>query len=316
MRTLVKRIFLNALLVLLLLLIAAIAVFSFQGSRMPAGRPEYVALGSSFAAGAGLGPLQENSPTLCARSTGGYPTQLSQKLDLSIVDMTCGGAVTRHLLKGGQFFQGPQIRTINRQTRLVTITIGGNDLGYSSDLSLLAARHTGTLFGRLVRQFWSGPKQANERDYIAVETLLTATIRSINLHAPNAIVVLISYPTILPPRGTCAQLGLNGAEANLMRDVADQFAQTMRSAAQRTGAILVDMHRIGATHNACSTSPWTFGWSNAGLAPFHPNSRGARATANAIAIALRQSPAAVAAIGQNNAAGHQAGSVRREEGNH
>jgi lysophospholipase L1-like esterase len=56
--------------------------------------------------------------------------------------MSCGGAVTRHLLHGGQYFQGPQIRTITRGTRLVTLTIGGNDVGYVADLSMLAARNT------------------------------------------------------------------------------------------------------------------------------------------------------------------------------
>lgn len=304
MRQRIKKICLTLLLSLLVLAIAATAFIWYQGSRTPSGRAEYVALGSSFAAGADLGPLQDNSPLLCARSKSGYPSQLARMHDLSIVDMSCGGAKTRHLLYGGQFFQGPQVRTIDRHTRLVTITVGGNDLGYSSDLSMLAARHTGTLFGWSVRQFWAGPKAASERDYVGLRRQLISTIRAIKTRAPDAIVVLATYPAILPPTGTCAQLGLNEAEADLMREVATRFAALSRSAAGQTGALFVDMHVLGAAHHACSASPWTYGWTDADLAPFHPNRQGARATADAIASALRQSPAAIAAIGKDDAAGH------------
>src|SRR5262245_21256311 len=93
--------------VLLALAIIGVGVAYYQAKRTPAGRPDYVALGSSFAAGAGLGKLQPGSPLLCARSINGYPQQLARVLSLSIVDMSCGGAVAKHLIEGGQFFQGP-----------------------------------------------------------------------------------------------------------------------------------------------------------------------------------------------------------------
>jgi hypothetical protein len=141
------------------------AIAVAQGWRTPSGRPDYVALGSSFAAGAGLGALEPGSPTLCARSVDGYPQQLARLRAVALVDMSCGGAVTRHLLHGGQYFQEPQVRTITRATRLVTLTIGGNDVGYVADLSMLAARHTNSLFGRLVRWFWDGPRRPDARGY-------------------------------------------------------------------------------------------------------------------------------------------------------
>ncbi len=287
MRRLTKRIFLTFAFILIALAVAATALFWLQGSDLPSRRPEYVALGSSFAAGADLGPLQDESPLLCARSKGGYPQQLARLLDLSIVDMTCGGAKTQHLIKGGHFFQGPQVRTIKKQTQLVTITVGGNDVGYSSDLSLLAARNSETLFGWGVRQFWRGPKLADQRDYAGLSGELVSTIRLIQKKAPKAIIVLASYPAILPPSGTCPRLGLSNLDAELMRDVANRFAATSRAAAEITGVRFVDMHSLGAKNHACSVLPWTYGWANAGLAPFHPTKRGARATANAIARAVQ-----------------------------
>jgi len=206
---------------------------------------------------------------------------------LSIVDMSCGGAVTKHLLRGGQYFQGPQIRTISADTRLVTITVGGNDIGYIGDLSLLAARRTHTPLGWLVRTFWKGPKPPMARDYAGLRNELLATLNAVHARAPKAVVIVATYPTILPPAGTCPTLGFSAAEADIMRQVGDQLAATTRSAAAQGGAILVDMNALGAAHNACSSSPWTRGWTNAGAAPFHPTLLGAEATAEAVSAVAK-----------------------------
>jgi lysophospholipase L1-like esterase len=264
----------------------AAALLFWQARVTPQGRPTYVALGSSFAAGAGLGPLQRGSPWLCARSINGYPQQLARRLKIPTIDMSCGGAVTRHILVGGQLFQGPQVRVIDARTRLVTITVGGNDLAYTADLGFLAARNSSTLFGWLVRHLWSGPKPAASRDYASVERLLTQTVMDIRSRAPDATIVLATYPALLPTSGTCPVLRLSSGEAALMREVANGLAAATRNAARNGRAILVDMNALGQAHNACSSDPWTHGWTNGGIAPFHPTLQGAKATADAIAKAL------------------------------
>ena len=276
-----------ALLIALTLVGAFTGFIVVQARRGPEGSPVYVALGSSFAAGAGLGSLQHGSPLLCARSINGYPQQLARMLKLPIVDMSCGGATATHVLKGGQFFQGPQLRAIDQRTKLVTMTVGGNDVGYIGDLSMLAARNSSSVFGWFVQKFWSGPKSADERGYAHLEEQLTAAVKTIHARAPKATIVIATYPTILPPEGTCPRLGLSAGEVTMMRKVADELALVTRSAANQTGAKLVDMQVLGAAHQACSADPWTNGWTNGGIAPFHPNLEGAAATARAIAEALR-----------------------------
>jgi hypothetical protein len=67
---LIKRGCLGLLAVLVVTAIGAVAFAYAQAQRTPPGQPVYVALGSSFAAGAGLGELQDSSPLLCARSVG------------------------------------------------------------------------------------------------------------------------------------------------------------------------------------------------------------------------------------------------------
>lgn len=271
---------------LLLFAIGATAFAWFQARQTPAGPPVYVALGSSFAAGPGLGELQENSPLLCARSTNGYPRQLARLLKLPIADMSCGGATTAHLLHGGQFFQGPQVRVINRETRLVTITVGGNDVGYVGDIQMLAASRSDGLFGWLVATFWNGPEAANQRDYARFERDLTSLLRAIRRRAPAAKLVVASYPAILPPSGSCARILLTSAEVDLMREVGDRLAAATRSAAEKGGALMVDMNASGREHHGCSADPWTKGQTPLSEAPFHPTERGARATARMIVQAL------------------------------
>lgn len=261
-----------------------VAVFAVQGSQTPKGKPVYVALGSSYAAGAGLGKLEKGSPLLCARSINGYPHRLAALRTMPLVDMACGGAVTRSVLQGGQFFQGSQLRVINADTQLVTLTVGGNDIGYVGDLSLLAARKDKTLMGSLTRAFWKGP--AKDRPYAQLHDELLGALKAIRARAPHATIVVAPYPTILPPTGTCERLGLTADEADQMRLVAAHLAETTRAAAEEAGAVLVDMHVLGAAHHACSRDPWTTGWRDAGPAPFHPTLAGATATATAISARL------------------------------
>ena len=71
----------------------------YQGRRRTRARPQYVALGSSFAAGIGLGERAPGSPRICMQSINGYPQQLARLLGLSLVDVSCSGAATKHVLR-------------------------------------------------------------------------------------------------------------------------------------------------------------------------------------------------------------------------
>ena len=109
---------------------AVVALVAWQGRRVPQGDPHYVAMGSSFAAGIGLGPRAPGSPIACMRTINGYPQQLARLLHITILDVTSSGATTAHILHGGQYFQRAQLDAVTAATQLVTITSGGNDIGY------------------------------------------------------------------------------------------------------------------------------------------------------------------------------------------
>jgi len=272
-----------------LLAVAAILAIwlVLDARRTPTGNPEYVALGSSYAAGAGLGPRQLDSPRLCQRSNNGYPPRLARALGLALVDMTCSGSVTKDALIGGQFFQDAQIRTLSPATKLVTLTAGGNDVGFVRDLYLLSSRNSDTWLGWTIRRFWDGPPRLADRGFGKLQTTLATLIRTIRQRSPSARIVVATYPAVLPPKGTCQQLRLTASEAGSMRQVQSVLAIKTREVALREGAVVVDMTTIGADHSACSAVPWTRGWGPLTMAPFHPNHAGALATSKAVVAALR-----------------------------
>ena len=205
---------------------------------------------------------------------------------MPIVDVTSSGATTRHVLHGGQYFQRAQIDALGPDTRLVTLTCGGNDIGYVGDLSFLAARQTKTLLGWLLRRLWRGPKSAQQRDYDRLREDIIAVVAQVRRRSPGARMVLVTYPTILPPSGTCDCLGLSAAEVAAMREVGQSLADATKAAATESGALLVDIQQLSAEHHACASAPWVNGWHKPAGTRFHPTLSGAREIAAAVAAAI------------------------------
>jgi lysophospholipase L1-like esterase len=263
-----------------------IAIYRLKRQR-PAANASYVALGSSFAAGLGLGDRIPGSPLISQRSANGYPQQLARLLGIaSFTDMTSSGATVRHVLHGGQMGLGPQIDALGPDTSLVTLTGGGNDVGYVGDLTAMAFGNRGGVKGWLVGLFWKGAKPASERDFAGLEHNLAALFDEIRRRSPRARIVVATYPAILAEKGTCDNLGISEAQAAIMLPVAARLAEVTRAAAFAAGAAVVDMATLSAGHDACSAAPWVNGIVPEKGAPFHPTLAGARATARAIAEAL------------------------------
>lgn len=120
----------------------------YEGATIPQNRmtpPSYVAMGDSYSSGEGNAPYESTTNTQndkCHRSnSGSYPEWLTQYsgLNLSLDYVACSGATTDTLLNGGSgngaWDEGPQIDNLSSSTQKVTLTIGGNDLGFKSVLN-------------------------------------------------------------------------------------------------------------------------------------------------------------------------------------
>lgn len=281
----VKRIFYYAVLGVVSLVLIAFAILFYQSRWTPEKNGQYVALGSSFAAGIGLGDRAPGSPFICMRSMHGYPRLLAQMAGLNLVDLTCSGSTTSHILHGGPFFLRSPLDSVGPDTQLVTITSGGNDVSYIGDLTLASG---GGLFGRL---FWKGPEPIDRRDFAKVEDNLDKIVREIRARAPSAKVMLISYPTILPAEGNCPKLGVSNDVANMGRQISSHLLATTRRAAERSGALFVDLVSASPEHHVCADEPWVNGAKGTSEAttPFHPNAIGAQQTAGLVWKAIQES---------------------------
>ena len=102
------------------------------------GRDAYVAMGDSFAAGTGTG-LPDLDPA-CQRSSLAYAPLIDvQRFDTSLTFVACGFGVTT------QGLIDTQVQYLDRQTDVVTVSVGGNDLGFARARRHLHRRHPGAV---------------------------------------------------------------------------------------------------------------------------------------------------------------------------
>lgn len=242
----------------------------------------YVALGSSMAAGPGIRPTVAGSPLAAGRSARNYAHLVANARNLDLVDVTFSGATTAHLLTDRQFGAPPQIEALDGSESLVTITVGGNDVGY---VPLLSAA---SLFGPLAPHLpVTGPLlDATERQRLldGIEARLSAVGSAVRERAPNARVLFVDYLTLLPPAGTRAGR-LPDQVAELARHVAAELERHTAAAAAATGCEIVRAGQASREHHPWSARPWTVGhalllpwrpW------PWHPNAAGMAAVADLI----------------------------------
>ena len=284
-----KRIALAGLLLLLLGAGVIVGTLVYQGKKKPSANAYYVALGSSFASGPGLGKRVAGSPMICQRTVNSYPQQLARLLNApSFTDMSCGGATLGHVLNGGQMFQGPQVDALGPGTELVTLTGGGNDVAYVGDLLMMAAANGEGVQSWVAKRLWKEPKRWTDRDFDGVARRMEAIARQVSQRSPRARIVFVTYPALLPESGACPALGLTAAQAEIMRPVARKLAQVTIDAARRSNGVLVDMAALSRGHDVCSKAPWVNGAHPVQGAGFHPNVAGMKATANAIKTELER----------------------------
>lgn len=246
----------------------------------------YVALGSSFASGPGLGPMPSNG---CLRSTANYASYAAAALNLRLTDVSCASATTDNIVIGpqrtGAGEQPPQIAAVTPETRLVTLTIGGNDVGYASALDKLGCADAGTCSLESVDE--GSIRDATD----GLSARLVTAIEAIRAAAPEADVLLVTYPQIVPADGsTCPALVLSADHAAAVAAIGARLDEAFRSAASTTGIRLIDVYAASADHTACASDAWVSGWVDpddpSGYHAYHPTGAGMRAVAGMVVAAV------------------------------
>src|SRR5262249_12938683 len=135
----------------------------------------YVALGDSYASGLGAGSLISSSGS-CDRSTKAYSALwATAHAPASYASVACAGATTLTV-------NSSQLSALSSTTTLVSITIGGNDVGFSNIMETCALEGTSDCVAAV-----------QSAENFAQSTLpgrLDTTYNGIHSHAPNAVVVV------------------------------------------------------------------------------------------------------------------------------
>src|SRR5215208_3015548 len=116
------------------LVLPAVAALGLTACEPPP--DNYVALGDSYTAGPGITPQDPSFPG-CIRSDANYPNLVAPDLGLpAFRDVSCSGAQTKDMFATQDVDPDPdnppQLDALDASTKIVTLGIGGNDIGFTS----------------------------------------------------------------------------------------------------------------------------------------------------------------------------------------
>lgn len=182
---------------------------------------------------------------------------------------------------------------VDRHTSVVTITIGGNDLGFSSIIrNCLALTPLGpTSVGLDCRSHYlSGGTDLLAAHLASASAGLGDAIELVHAAAPKARVFVVGYPAILPATGGCwPAMPLTGGDVSYLRSTEEGLNAMLARVAAANGAAYVDTYAASASHNACGSDAGR--WIEPVIAdqavPVHPNATGESGLAALVGAALR-----------------------------
>lgn len=168
-----------------------------------------MALGDSYTSGPGI-PDQVPGSYLGFRSDHNYPSLVAQSLKpASFTDVSCAGATTGSMT-GLQGLAAPQFNALGVQDRLVTVGIGGNDVGFALVAIICLALAPLDPGGAPCRAYYtSGGTDRIAAAIAQTAPKIAAVLQGIHQRAPRARVLLIGYPDILPASASDCAPGVN-----------------------------------------------------------------------------------------------------------
>jgi len=247
----------------------------------------YVALGDSYSSAAGVAPFVPGSPPACSRSLLNYPHVIAAETGASsFTDVTCSGAKTQDFFTTQSGATAPQLDAVTKDTRLVTMTIGGNDGGAFTGIlgaCVQASLASGSIFGNPCEQ----QNGSRFTDIVATQTYpnLLRALTAVHQKAPRATVVVLGYPRVLPDTGVPAcypSMPISMGDVRYVNEWALALNGAVEKAAAETGSRFIDMSISSAGHDACQLpgTRWIEPLSGAiNAAPVHPNAEGEAAMA-------------------------------------
>jgi lysophospholipase L1-like esterase len=213
---------------------------------------DYTAMGDSYSSGVGSPPYDVGTTNGCERSPQAFVRQFAQGQagigDSGIQHIACSGATITNLTTTGQNGEQPQIKQIYSGSKLVTVTIGGNDINFATVL-------TNCLLNPLTTCETAYNSANSSNLYTKIDLLkpqLVTTYKAIKAAAPGAHVVAVTYPLLFTPGVAC--LGLSVPDTTFLNNVGEYLDNAIISAAQQAGIDAMDERYAFLGHQLCSAN--------------------------------------------------------------
>jgi lysophospholipase L1-like esterase len=237
----------------LVALAVSAGVFASAGGAAAA---TYAALGDSYSSGVGTGSYILDSA--CKRSVYAYPYLFAQKHPgTSLAFVACSGAKTSNLLT-------TQIQAVTSTTTLVTLSIGGNDIGFSNLIYQCTLSDCSAALDNTRANLESTLGGALDEVYNRVKSSA----------AFGAQIVVLGYPRVFA--SSCfGTLGISSTEQTKANALATALDSVTAAHALKDGVTYKSALAAFTGHAVCSSSPWLNGLNllNTGES-YHPNRNG------------------------------------------
>ena len=254
----------------------------------------YVALGDSYTSSPLTG-LNAGAPIGCLRSSNNYPHLVARELGAQLTDVSCSGATAREFGAAQTTSAGTnpaQYSALGRSTKLVTVGIGGNDIGFSEIVrACLSALPIGTPCRD--RYTAGGTDQLRQR-IAALGPTLARVLSEVHRRSPDARVALVGYPSVLPATGPGCYpaVPITPGDAAYVRGILADLNTRIQRSARAGDATYVDTYTPTVGHDFCQVpgKKWIEGIIlTAPAYPVHPNALGSAALSRAVLATLSDS---------------------------
>jgi hypothetical protein len=242
------------------LAVAAMALlFPLFAVPAQAAGPSYVALGDWYSSGVGT-RTYINDGTSCQRSTYADPYLIAQSRGFTLSFQACSGAKVADVTS-------KQLGALSSGTAYVTLSVGGNDAGFSGVITECA------------KPGWASNcdgKINTAQSYInnTLPGSLSTLYASIRSKAPSAKVVIVGYPRLFQGEDCNAGTWFSPTEESRLNQTADLLNSKLAAAASAKGFTFANPTSRFIGHAVCDDVEWLNGLSNPVSESYHPNRTG------------------------------------------
>jgi lysophospholipase L1-like esterase len=257
-----------------------------RGSRL-------LAMGDSYSSGEGAGDYQpgtDTSDNTCHRSRNAWPTLLAEQRNLKVVpSIACSGATLTDLLFGRPDGQPERRRSqlgrITGNPNIITVTVGGNDIGFRKILE-------DCIVSDCVADYRRSSGDVLDAKIDELARRLPAAYRTIQAAAPSARLFVVDYPKLFPDgKPNCAALNrITPAEGDYLNRKVERADVAILDAVRQAGATGIDVSTALQGGELSCSGPQYINHASPQRdllsGSFHPKADGQERLAHAVATAL------------------------------